>query len=185
MDIQKLIKIADSLDDKGFIKEAEEIDQLIHMASITIKNMQGLLTVLKDTFAEAVNNPNLPSITKESLHDIFQVLDAAGKDINFPIPYKQSPEQAYALIKQLGDKAYDIGTRIINLEDDIKKSEEALKGATDENDHKQITREIEADKEKLRQFTIEILKWKTGKRPEDKVNWEKLQAFLKQRGRGI
>ena len=74
MDIQKLIKIADSLDDKGFIKEAEEIDQLIHMASITIKNMQGLLTVLKDTFAEAVNNPNLPSVTKESLHDIFPLI---------------------------------------------------------------------------------------------------------------
>lgn len=176
--LNDLISIADVLDAKGFHLEAEEIDTLIHQATFNVKNIQDLITVLKNTFSEAINNPGLPYITKESLPNIFTVLDAVGGKIQIPVSGKGTSEQILAL----QDRSRTVAEGILNLDYDIKKLELKL-SVSGSNEKIQLQRELDHDHKLLDGLWTEANRWKTGKRKGDKEKWQNLQALLMGRGR--
>jgi hypothetical protein len=159
--LNALITIADALDAKGFIREAEAIDSLIRQA-FNVKDMQELVTILKDTFTEAVNNPALPSITKETLPNIFAVLDAVGTKIQVPVSGEGTARQ----ITSVQDRA-------LAVEQGIRELRRAIGQLQD-------PKEIAHDQGLLRDLLTEALGWKKGRRPGDKKNWEKVKHVVEQ-----
>ncbi len=171
--IEELIKLADILDAGGFYKEAEEIDTLVRRVSTSGEFVQ----VLKDTFAEAVNNENLPTISDKSLQDIYTVIDAVTNKITFSSPYTERSMD----IVQVGEGT-QVGEGMLSLMGDIAKFDEQIASATTDDERSTLEYDRNIDIENLEKLQQTAFEWKDGKRADDKQKWEELQQFFKQRG---
>lgn len=176
--INDLIKIADALDKIGLKQEASFVDLLIKNSAEQARVVQDFVDDLKKALQNVSSSPNiLPTINAQSLPEIIQVIDTllgekkyiSGHGINIT----QNP------INELAEG-------ILALEDDIKKIDLEISNTKEENELKQLHREQENLKTKLKKLYNDATKIKFGRRSEDKKRYEQLKDIInKRRGQEI
>jgi len=181
--IQDLIKIADLLDKSGFVDDAREVDEIIRVAGTRISTLKDFQTILKDTFNEAIRNENYPTISEKSVQEIFHIVDAIIEEVDLmPPDSNSSGTRSSETLQTLSDPVIQTGEAVLNLTDDIKKLEQQMQSA-DEEEKKYLKLDYDNDVKSLEKLQQTVFGWKNGKRAEDQEQWQKLQEFFKQRGR--
>jgi len=131
--LKDLVYLANILDEAGFIKEANELDELIKKRKEDLKEesevysrMQartqidkGQTDLLKKLFMVAVNDANKPSITNVSLKDIFTVLDESAQQSQVD-PRIVKPEEKEYVSPETMLLAEGLATLEVDLDDMIK-----------------------------------------------------------------
>lgn len=178
---EELIRIADALDEAGFAKEANEIDQELERAkrdvaeqslgaTIPINNNQKNeinIDALKESFFKALSNTPF----SEQASQIVGILDSAVKQF-MPINRDRRKGQPKDTVF-LSPQGATLASNIANLESDILQLQQKQKNASEE-DQAIIEREIKSDQQKL-QTQYKILEEHLAKYPKES---EKIYRYI-------
>ena len=175
--LERLIKVANTLDKLGMHEYANQIDLIILAGGQRSRAVDDFIITLKRAYENVAKHANvMPTINDKSLPEILRVIDILAEHGNFT-----GPDVSAETVKGLEDESNTAVESMMELERSISELSSAIDTEKDPMKKQELQRNLEHNRKKLGEIQATVDTWRNGRRKGDTEKYQRWEKLWKER----